>query len=173
MAQRVGGYSNQVTASFTRPNDTNAYASGDVVCNSTSAPACMTFDKVSRDTAKSAVITGAILVDSANQATKLDADLFLFHTTLTPDADNAAFTPTDAEMLTCIGTITISGSNAKSGDATSGTGGNCITMAAPTCNIPFRTLSNDDNLYGVLVARNAYTPVADEVFTVKLLLLQD
>jgi hypothetical protein len=47
-------------------------------------------------------------VDSANQTVKATVELWLFDTTFTPDNDNAAFTPTDAELLTLVGIIQFS-----------------------------------------------------------------
>lgn len=170
---KIGTWGKIATASVTRPNDTTAYAAGDAVTDSTSAPTVMTFSSAARINAGTGTIIGAVLIDSANQSTKGDFDLFIFDTTYTPDNDNAAFTPTDAELQTCLAVISFTGTTAKTGDATSGAGGNCIYPSAVVNPIEFQTLSGSQNLYGALVARNAYTPVANEVFTVRLRILQD
>ena len=146
-------------ATITRPANTTAYASGDVITSGTAAALVFGTD------APAGRVRSATLIDGACQATKLDADLFLFDATLTPDADNAAFTPTDAEMATCIGVISFAGSGAKVGDATSGADGN-VLLQSGVVDLPF--VSPGRALYGVLVARNAYTPVSAETFVIRL-----
>ena len=66
--------------------------------------------------------------------------------------------------------ISFAQANFKVGDATSGANGNCICIA-DNLSIPIKTLSGANTLYGVLVARNAYTPVSGESFTVRLCVL--
>lgn len=156
-----------ISASFTRPNDTNQYTAGDVICNSTSAPVIMTFSGAVNTDFQMGIIAQATLIDSANQSTKLDAELWLFDTTVTMDNDNAAFTPTDTECGTLVGIIPFSTSYWKAGDATSGAGGNAVCHVQGLV-IPFNVVHASNALYGILVARNAYTPVAQEVFTVRL-----
>jgi hypothetical protein len=168
----VGGRTRTISGSVTRPSDTNAYASGDAVTDSTSAPSVLTFSNAARVATGSGLIVGAELVDSANQVTKGDFDLFLFDTTYTPDNDNSAFTPTDTELETCIGVISFTGTNAKVGDATSGAGGNCVIPASLSNAIPF-SLPSGTSLFGALVARSAYTPVSAEKLTVRLAIRQD
>ena len=156
-----------ISTSFTRPSDTTAYAAGDVVCNSTSAPVIMTFAGAVNTDFQMGVIAQATLIDSANQSTKLDAELWLFDTTVTMDNDNAAFTPTDAECATLVGIVPFSTAYWKSGDATAGAGGNAVCHVQGL-SIPFNVVHASNALYGILVARNAYTPVSAESFTVRL-----
>lgn len=167
----TGGKTKVVTTSFTRPNDTNTYAIGDVVCNSTSAPVVMTFDACADGNAGSGVVIGASLVDGANQTLKGLFELWLFDTSPTIDNDNAAWTPTDAELATLVGIIPFS--TARIGDATSGIGGNAVYAPDLPVNLPFVTGGSSDDLFGVLVARNAYVPVAQGTFAVRLFVLQD
>ena len=165
-----GGRTVTVDASFTRPGDTSAYAPGDVVNNSTSAGTVLTFTNVVRKAGGSGVILNALLIDGASQATKLDCELFLFDTTLTADNDNSPFTPTDAELGTCVGVIDF-GASPFLGDATVGAGGNCV-YSAGGLNLPIVAVGGQ-SLFGVLVARNAYTPTNAETFRVRLSVLQD
>lgn len=154
-----------VSASFTRPADTTTYASGDVVCNSTSAPVPLTFARATvTQGPKSSTIKQVIVVDSANQTTKLDGELWLFDTTVALDNDNAAFTPTDAELATLLGVVALG--TPFVGDATSGAGGNAVYVKSVS--IPVETKAADNAIYGVLVARNAYVPVSAESFTIRL-----
>jgi hypothetical protein len=168
----VGGKTVTVTGTVTRPAlDTNQYTAGDVVCGSTSAPAVITFAGCARANSGTGVIVGAHCVDSANQTTKPQLELWLFDTTVTPDNDNAVFTPTDAELLTLVGIIQFG--TWYVGDATAAAGGNIVSLATLVNHIAFDCGAAVTALYGVLVARNAYTPVADEVFSVRLRILQD
>lgn len=159
----TNGISSVVNASFTRPNDTTTYAAGDAVTDSTSAPTVITFSSVSTATGSS-VITHMTLVDSANVSVKGSFELWLFDTTVTPDNDNSAFTPTDAELATCIGVVPFTLSYI--GDANSGANGNALYVG--TLTEPIEFVSATGNLFGVLVVRNAYIPVAQETFTFRM-----
>jgi hypothetical protein len=168
--QEVKGLNRTISAGFTRPNDTTAYAAGDVVSNSTSAPTIMIFPRATSQAGGNGIIQQAILVTSASVATKPDLELWLFDTTVTMDNDNAAFTPTDAEMLTLVGVIRFPTSSFVVGTATAGAGGNAA-CDVQNLGIPINTKNGDNSLYGILVVRNAYVPVAEEVFTVRIKVL--
>lgn len=159
----------KVSATLTRPNDTTQYAIGDVVANSTTAPVAIAFAGVVRDHNGTNEIKKAFMIDSANQSTKGDFELWLFHTAPTMDNDNAAFTPTDAELLNLVAVITFAGADAVVGDATSGAGGNAVYFGKfkSTSSI-VGTKASAKALHGVFVARNTYTPVAQEAFTFEL-----
>lgn len=161
-----------VTVSRTRPADTAAYSAGDAVMDSTSSPTVMTFASCARHNNGAGKIESAILIGSEKQVTLPELELWLFDTTFTPDNDNAAFTPTDAEMLTLVGVINFHGSAAAADQVFEGTGsGNCVYYPKPTArNLPiyFKCGASAQDLYGCLVIRNAYTPVSAEVFTVRL-----
>lgn len=152
------------TASVTRPNDTTQYAVGDVIAAGTPVP--LTFTNIVLSNNGSNRIVKAMAVDGAAQATKAQIDLYLFDTTLTVDADNAAFTPTDAEMEKLVAIIRFD--TFVPGDATAGAGGNAVAFGKNLegfQNTPIRAALNSRTLYGVAVAKNTYTPVADEKFT--------
>lgn len=166
------GITKIVNGTITRPSDTNVYASGDVICDSTSSPTIITFSSCARSSGGSGIINAVTLIDSANQSTTLDGDLFIFDTTVVMDNDNAAFTPSDSELATCIGVVSFLGANSKAGDATSGAGGNRFYPNALSGTLDFVTIGSA-NLYGIFVARNAYTPVSAEVFTFRLHIMQD
>lgn len=166
----VGGRTRVISATLTRPADTAAYAAGDAVTNSTSAPSVITFDDCARVANGSGVIVGVTMVDSANQSTPGVFELWLFDTAFTADNDNSAFTPTDAECTTVVGIVPFALSYV--GDATSGAGGNRVYIAS-NLNIPFQATGGGDSLYGAIVVRNAYTPVSGETFTARLRILQD
>ena len=154
------------SASVTRPNDTTPYAAGEVV-NSTVA-SVLTFNGATRGKLGSTILMSATVVDSANVAAlKPDLQLWLFDTTVTADADNAVFTPTDAELATLLHIISFPVASFVVADATSGANGNCVCNAQNLW-LPINTVKDDNAIYGVLVVRNAYVPIAQEVFTLRL-----
>ncbi len=147
------------TASLTRPANTTQYAVGDVITGTTAA--ALPFNLGTSQ----GRIRSAMLIDGAYQTTKPDIDLILFDSLITLAADNAAFAPTDAEMATAIGVISFFGANMRGGDLTAGAGGNGIV---PVDGLDILLSGEGSIIYGVLVARNTYTPVSAETFTVRL-----
>ena len=157
---------------LTRPSNTTAYAAGDVISAVTSNDHYTFTGVVEYDGAGTACIESALLIDSANQSTKPDLELWLFSSDIAEVADNSAFAPTDAEMATLIGIIPFPVGNFYAGDATSGAVGNC---ACPLhgLNIPIKVGPGANVIYGQLVVRNAYTPVSAEIFTCILGIVAD
>ena len=154
----------QSVATITRPANTTAYADGDVIADSTSAAAVLKFPNIG---GSGSVIRSAMFSSSIVPATKLSADLFLFHTA--PSAygnDNEAFALSDADLLNCVGVISLDGTTAANVKVSTL---NCVVinqnLAMP---VKSSTTTTDSALYGVLVARNAYTPGSAEVITIKL-----
>ncbi len=160
------GYLNRsVSASITRPNDTTAYAAGDVVASSTTAAVATTFANAVGEPGGSAILTSVMMVDSSSTATKGQFEVWLFNASYTQDQDNAVFTPTDAECATLVAVVPLNTSYV--GDATAGTGGNAVYFSG-AINQYFSCAAASTTLYGALVVRNAYTPIAVEVFTIQL-----
>jgi hypothetical protein len=168
----VTGIISTVTGSITRPNDTNTYAAGDEISNATSGATIMSISGCARVNNGSGRILSAQMVDSANQALKLDGDLFLFDTTVAMQGDNVAFAPSDAELVTCVGVVSFTGASCKVGTVTSGAGGNAIYPNSVSGVLPFTCIGGGTTLYGKFVARNAFIPVANEVFTFRLVIDQ-
>lgn len=166
----VGGRTVKVNSSFTRPADTNTYAAGDALADSTSAPTVNTVTNAARINAGSGVILNATLLDSANVAAAGSFEVWIFDTTWTPDNDNAVFTPTDAELATLVAIVPFNVSYV--GDATVGAGGNRVYQSDPV-NRGFVCGASSRNLFWALVLRNAFTPVSAEIFTLRLTILQD
>jgi hypothetical protein len=162
-----------ITASKTRPSDTTAYAAGDVIAESTSAGTVLTFSNMSRKTGSSGLILGAMMIDSANQSTKPQVELWLFSAAPGAKNDNAAFAPTDAELETLIDIIKFDNTNALVGTVTAGADGNSIQKTSSPIAIPFKSAEGSRALYGVPVVRNAYTPVSGEKFTFQLRVAYD
>jgi len=143
-----------LSASITRPADTTAYAAGDVIGTATNH--VLTFedaiDEMGGDGADILVIAKAWVIDSAKEATLPSLELWLFTTAPAAQADNAAFGVTDAELLAgFVGIFSLSTNYAgKASD-------NCVFESdeqAINCQLA------GSDLYGVLVVRNAYTPIS-------------
>lgn len=142
-------------ASATRPANTTQYTAGDVVGG------VLTFGAESPG-----IVRGAVFIDSAAEATKPDVDLLLFDEQPTVAADNSAFAPTDAQMERCIGVIQFAGANFRAGAS-----GNGVILATAFGELAFSGQAR--SFYGVLVARNAYTPISEEKFVVRLGILNE
>jgi hypothetical protein len=170
----TGGGAN---TNLTRPNNTTTYTAGNVISAVTTNDH-FTFGAASDDDSKrtgrpdpgTLTINTARLWSSANQSTKLEAELWLFNAAIGEVADNSAFAPTDAELLTLVGIIAFPASSWYAGSSTSGAGGNAVCEIR---NLDFPVNAKPGRLYGQLVARNGYTPVASEVFTLDLVTTLD
>lgn len=164
MGEKVYQQVAQSVATITRPANTTAYTDGDVIADSTSAAAVLKFPKICGD-GEGAVIRCAMFSSSIVPATKLNADLFLFHTAPTSYGnDNEAFALSDADLLNCVGVVSMDGTSAGNVKVSTL---NCVVINQNLA-IPVRSLTTDRALYGVLVARNAYTPASGEVITIKI-----
>lgn len=149
------------SANVTRPNNATPYAIGDVVNDGATPGARLNFTGLP---ARGGEIRSAVCVSSAYVAVSPDLELWLFSSDITDlDADNATWTPTDAQLATLVGVIAFPTASFKGGDLTAGAGGNMACVVKDAGLVISQTA-----LYGVLVVRNAYVPVANEKFTVTL-----
>ena len=160
---RVGGSSANVSANFTRPADTNAYASGDLVANSTTAGSVTTMSfAVSRATGLGGMVRRGRLRKSGTGISGAFFRLHLYRASPTPsNGDNGAWlTDKAADYL---GAIDFTCDRAFTDGA--------IASGVPITGSEINFTS--DTLYGLLEARGAYTPVSGETFTVELEVLQN
>lgn len=149
------------SGSFTRPADTTAYVSGDLIANSTTAGSvaaveCVGAGELGGDT----LLHRITLRKSGTTATNANIRVHLFR------ADPATVTNGDN------GAISVSGAADYLGqfDVTSMqafTDG-CVGHVTPANPVPIRFGANLGSLYALLEARAAYTPASAEVFTVTL-----
>ena len=144
--------------------DTSAYATGDVM----SATAMTFANAVAPQKAQTGYIVSVMVSDAAAQA--VDLDLVLFSTLPaagTFGADNAAFDPTDAQILTIIGVVNLGSASrfAFNDNSVHYVG----SLAIPVKSVP----GTGGNVYGVLVARGAFTAAASTDVTVTLGIAQD
>lgn len=152
-----------VATDVTRPGDTTAYAANDAMSNSTSSPTAggFTFTSACRVSGGSGVITDAIITTSADPATTLQGEIWIFDTSVTNINDNAAFAVSDAEIKTYVGkipfTLEDSGNNGSYNATNLGMGFTC---------------SGSANLRYLIRVKNAYTPANAEVVTVRLKIIQ-
>ena len=151
-----------VETTITRPADTTAYAAGDIVGTTTdvgTSVSILTFTNAARANGIGGYVGSVIMIDSVNASTNIDADIFFFNTTLAQQADNVAFAPTDAEMNTCIGVVSIIGSDGK--ESSNNIAYNGIMPSSGK--IDFVPDSGSRDIFAVIVVRNAYTPASGEI----------
>lgn len=133
-----------------------AYSANDFVGTSATA---LIFANAVRISGGSGVIQSAILVDAALQSKA--AELWLFDTDITPPADNAAWTLSDAHAATCIGIIQFSNYFASALNSVS---------VARGLGIAFRATAT--TIWGALVTRGTPTYASLDL-TVRLNIMQD
>lgn len=157
-----------VEASYTRPANTTAYADGDCISASASAGDYLTLTDAASVNGYGGTIIGATLTKSAAGTTNADFDVVVFDTEPTAGTfnDNAACAPTDAEAADVCATIKLTATDHASDLSVN-------TVYQKPHNAPFVCESDSTALYATLVARGAYTPASGEVFTLRLMILQD
>ena len=152
-----------LSATITRPADTTAYAAGDVI--GTASTHILTFnnalDVIANDMQRG-LIYRAWLIDSAAAATLPSLELWLFNVAPAAQADNAVFNVSDAELMNgLVGIIPFTRSFVGKANDNSVQVSDQLSMA-------FEVAPGDTAIYGVLVVRNAYTPVSAEQFKIIL-----
>jgi hypothetical protein len=155
---------------ITRPNDTNPYASGDCLSDSTSAPTSggFTFTSAARKSGGSGIITDLFVNSSivGTTAIMLQAEMLVFDTSVTNVNDNAALTITDAEAKTVVARIPFV-------LAPNGVAASAINCSAHVQNLSIGfTCVGSANLRFLLHVKNAYVPAAQEVFTFRVKCIQ-
>ena len=152
----------EITSSITRPNDTAQYTIGDVWANSTSAPTLATLTNCVSGGGGSGRIVEAVLVDSANVTPAGDFEVWIFNDTVTQFNDNAPLALSDAECLKVVTVLPFS--TGYVGNTGSNAAGNRVYVTSAQ-DKEFRCKTGVRDLYFMIVARNAYVPVANETLT--------
>ncbi|TXH13358.1 MAG: hypothetical protein E6R03_11485 [Hyphomicrobiaceae bacterium] len=147
-----------VTASFTRPNDTNAYAFGDLVANSTTAGSVLPMTFSLSDNGRGGLIRRARIRKSGTSVSNASFRIHLYRTqsVTAANGDNSAWS-TD-QVANYLGSIDVTADRAFT-DGAQGVG-------VPTNGAEINFQSN--MIYALIEARAAYTPSALEVFTVEV-----
>jgi hypothetical protein len=166
----VGGHTARVSASFTRPSDTNVYASGDLVANNTVANSVtpMTF-AIGRDAlGKGGMIRRVRLRKSGTSITNASFRLHLYSSAPTQaggaganTGDNAAWSTNGVSNY--VGGLDITVDKAF----TDGAAGNGSPVVGSEINF------TADTYYGVLEAKAAYVPASGETIEILLEILQN
>lgn len=167
----VGGNSAVVIASFDRPADTTAYASGDIVANNTTAGSVTVLSlAAARANDKTGLIRRGRLTKSGTTTTNAIFRAHLYKTSPTPaNGDNGAFQTNNA--LNYIGSMDfdMTGANARAFSD----GVKCIAVPSVGAEIIFDPAIGTQNIFALLEARAAYTPASGETFTLALELMRD
>lgn len=152
-----------ISTTVTRPSDTNAYAANDCWSTSTSAPTVggSTLTGMGRASGGSGRINDAVITSSADPATLLQGEIWIFDTSVTEVNDNAAFALSDADVLKLVLVLPFTLASTVAGSGTN--------SAAIISNIN-KTYScvSSANLRFLIKVKNAYTPISGEVLQVRL-----
>jgi hypothetical protein len=151
-----------LAASFTRPNDTTAYASGDLVANSVTAGSVvpMQFALGGNAMPGTTRITRARLRKSGTTATNASFRVHLYGASPTAaNGDNGAWSTDQAAGY--LGAIDVASMKAFTDGCAD------VGAAAAGSELLIR-LPAGATLYALLEARAAYTPAANEAFTLTL-----
>lgn len=153
----------EATATFTRPNDTTSYVSGELIANSTTAGSVspMAFRI---PYGRGFRIWRAQILKSSTTVTAASFRLHLYKDSPTvANGDNAAWSTTVSGYQ---GAIDIDGTGAAFTDDAKAAG---VYVTNSVFAPMFVVADTDMKLYGLIEARGSYAPAAQEVFTVTLL----
>ena len=137
-----------------QPTVTGAYTSGDA-CGGK-----LTFANAVRKTSGAGTIEAVIVVDDGGQGTA--AEIVLFNQDFTATNDNAAFTPTDADLENCLGYVPVAAADFKAFADNS-------LATVRSVGLPF-VLSGSTSLYGQMVTRGTPTYASSSDLTIKLVI---
>ena len=162
----AGGFTAVVGGSFTRPADTTAYASGDLVANSTTAGSVAPISvAAARVNAGTGMIRRVRLTTSSTSTTNASFRVHFYKTSPTfTNGNNGAWLTTESTYLgSCDVTVDKAFSNGAKGIGAPNTG----------VEINFDAGAATQNIYAVIEARAAYTPTSGETFTLAVEVLQN
>jgi len=157
-----------ITGTFTRPADTTAYASGDLVANSTTAGnvTAVELRAVGAYPQGASIVRRAILRKSGTGITNAAFRIHLYRTaTITAaNGDNGAWSTN--QVANYLGGFAVTLDRAF----TDGAYGAAVPVVGQEVMI---RLSEGQSVYALVEARGAYTPVSAEVFTIGLDLIDE
>lgn len=156
-----------VSTSFTRPADTTAYASGDLVANSTTAGSVAPMSwGVTSESGGPGMVRRCRIIKSGTGTTSAAFRLHLYNASPTvANGDNGAWSSNKAANY--LGYMDVSAMTAFT-DGAMGAGAPAVGYE-----MNFDLDVTTYVLYGLLEARGAYTPASAEVFTVALEVVPD
>lgn len=151
-----------LVGSFTRPSNTTAYASGDLVANSTTAGSVTATEVrgLGHAPAGSAIVRRVGIRKSGTSTTNASfrVHLFLTGSITAANGDNSAFSTNNVADYLGYADVTVSQA------FTDGS----VGFAAPAVGSEFmvRLEPGSQSIYALIEAQAAYTPASAEVFTV-------
>lgn len=150
----------RVSATFTRPADTTAYASGDLVANSTTAGSVVPMSFTALPSLNyGGRVKAAKVAFSDTVLTNASFRLHLYNASPVPtNGDNAAWLT--SLVANYLGFVDVTVDKAMS----DGAAGRAAAIASTGDGLNFQSTT----LYALLEARAAYTPTSAEVFVVTL-----
>lgn len=165
MATKNGIRFRSNTATFTRPNDTNAYASGDLVANATAAASAAPMSWTSPGKAPFEIPCVKL---EKSTAANISTALFRVHLflgtipTIATTGDNGVFASVVSGKASWFGSY----EGQMEGFADGG-----VAICTPYSGLirPDMMGTPGDLIYGLVEARAAYTPGAEEVFLATLI----
>lgn len=163
---RVGvfGYQATVTGTITHPGNTTTYTTSpaDAYADTTPTAGGFVLTGMGYASGGSGVISDIMVINSSPTALALQGELWIFDTTVTAIADNAAWALSDTDSLKQVAIIPFAlnayPSNASQHLTNLGIGYTCVGSA---------------NLYFLVRVTNAYIPVSGETLTVRVKCIQN
>ena len=158
----VVSFTQQTSASYTRPNNTTAYDDNDALANNT--PTALTFSSLARINGGSGYLTKAwCAVNQASMTGSLRLHLFSGSSAPTAIADNNPFTLLASRNTNYLGYIdfTVFSTGGAGSDQ-------FISWGRFSTNgtwLPFICHGNNNNLYGLVEVLSGFTPEASKAFT--------
>lgn len=168
----TGGLVRAVASSIVRPSDTTAYASGDLVANSTTSGSVtpFSFSTAARVTAGSLIVRKIRLRKTSTGITNAQFRVHLFSASPTVSVgDNAAFN--SAGALSTTGSANYLGQTDITLDSGFSDGAN--GFSGSSFYDTHIKLASGTTVYALLEARAAYTPTSGETITMTLEVMQD
>jgi hypothetical protein len=163
-AVQAGGYAQPVAGSFTRPADTTAYAVGDLIANSTAAASVALTFQAARMLGGNGRITGARAFKSNPSLTAAQMRLHLFRLKPVPTVgDNGVFNSGTA--LACNMALASLGYFDFTFDRAFSDGAHALAPPNVGAQRIFGTPTTSMDIFGLVEARAAYTPLSAETFT--------
>lgn len=167
----VGGNSAVAVASFNRPANVTAYASGQLVANSVTAGSVTPLTlAVARKNGGTGIIRRGRLTKSGTTATNASFRAHFFKSAPTP-ANGDGGTLTTDQALTYMGSMDFDMTGTVARAFSDGV--KCISTPNVGSEILFDAGAGVQTIYALLEARAAYTPVSGETFTLALEVMRD
>ena len=159
-----------VAPTFTRPNDATPYSSGDLVANNTAAGSvvALAFKFFFLGPQRSMSIRSGIITANGTGVTNKALRLHLFSATptFTSAGDNSAISTVGVGFANWIGALDVTAMTALS-DGSFGVGA-ALAGSEILFQAPGPASDGSSTLFGFLEARGAYTPTAQETFSVAI-----